>query len=172
MIEFKMPKAYPTQQELKALLSYSADTGCFSWLRDRNPRVKAGAKAGCRDRSGLYIKIGDKNFAAHRLAYIYMHGRLPDEGCNIDHVNGDNTDNRWINLRQATYSQNSCNRASQSNSRTGVKGVCFHTQSARWRVQVRAKGVKGYSGFFEDFELACLVAKEAQSLYHKNFVRS
>jgi len=164
-------RTYPSQEQLKQLMRYDPEVGKFFWLNTRNSRVMAGDEAGWISRSGVYIRISGSNFPAHCLAYLYVTGSLPSKGCNIDHENGNNLDNRWINLRKATYSQNSCNRAPQSNSKTGVKNVCFHQGLSKWRVQVSSKAHGRYQGLFKDFELACLVAEEARALYHKNFAR-
>lgn len=105
-----------TQQYLKTLLRYEPDTGNFYWLpRENNPAFNAkhaNKPAGYMHSSGyIYIKITlesgiQKSMGAHRWAFLYMEGKIPDK---VDHKNRIKTDNTWNNLREVTSSQNSAN---------------------------------------------------------------
>lgn len=96
-----------TQDELKTILTYNPDTGVFNWIGKPCRRIKANAVAGAPNRSG-YTLIGHKGklHYAHRLAFLFMTGQIPKI---VDHINGDPTDNRWCNLREANQSQNNAN---------------------------------------------------------------
>ena len=91
-----------TQDQLKQVLHYDPDTGAFTWLRSG---LVAGRARGGRGR--VRITIDGQQYKAHRLAFLYMTGRWPVD--QIDHINRDNSDNRWVNLREATSSQNRVN---------------------------------------------------------------
>ncbi len=100
-----------TQEYLKIILEYNPETGKFKWLVKTSNRIKIGMEAGTL-RSNGYLKtnINGQLYYNHRLAFLYMTGRWPTH--NIDHINGSKDDNSWINLREATHSQNNKNRAS------------------------------------------------------------
>ena len=116
-----------TQHRLKELLRYDESSGIFTWIpkkRDYRSQYLAGGKT-----TNGYITIGidNKHYLAHRLAYLYIIGSFPEK--QIDHINGVRSDNRWLNLRQATPSQNNCNRVATKSVyqivRKGRPGVWF-----------------------------------------------
>lgn len=77
-----------TQARLRQLLSYDPATGEFRW--------RAGAKAGKMTRnSWVDIEVDGWSYGAHRLAWLYVHGEMPDD---VAHLNRVRTDNRIENL--------------------------------------------------------------------------
>lgn len=113
-----------TQTRLKELLSYSSDTGEFTWLVNKG-KAREGLRAGkINPKDGyLYIGIDSKHYPAHRLAFLYIVGSFPPQ--EVDHMNGLRLDNRYLNLRHATPSQNQHNKGAYSNNTTGFKGVVY-----------------------------------------------
>src|SRR5262249_3674854 len=97
-----------TYARLREVLDYDPETGVFRWRVCRGPRA-SGSMAGCPNSDHrIYIKIDGQNYLASPLAYLWMTGTLPDDQ-QVDHINRDPSDNRWINLRLATHSQNQAN---------------------------------------------------------------
>ena len=85
------------QQRLKECLRYDADTGLFHWIVKRKG-VKKGGLAGSKMSHGyIAICIDGRDYTAHRLAWLYVHGSEPSGY--IYHINGDRADNRLANLR-------------------------------------------------------------------------
>jgi hypothetical protein len=96
--------------EIKKFVSYNPEDGNFY----RVPKLK---KAGWKHPSGYrYLIINGVTFSEHRLAWFVTHGSI-DENLVIDHINGKRGDNRLVNLRQVTVTEN--------NKNCGVK----HTES-------------------------------------------
>ena len=85
-----------------------------------------GARKGYLGGHILYEKM-----LAHRVAFAHFHGHWPD--LVIDHINGDTSDNRICNLRQATYQQNSMNRERSANNTSGYANI-QKTKSGRFSV--------------------------------------
>ncbi|QOZ26170.1 HNH endonuclease [Bradyrhizobium sp. CCBAU 51753] len=95
-----------TQSDLRDVLDYDPDTGIFRWRVSPTNRVKAGAVAGWRHKEGYReIRIAGRNYLASRLAIFYVTGEWPAEL--IKYRNGVRDDDRFANLYQATYSENS-----------------------------------------------------------------
>lgn len=132
-------------------------------------RIKTGKRAGCVRKDGyVQIRINYKFYLAHRLIYLLHYNTLP---AIIDHIDGNQSNNKIENLREATRTQNGYNAKKWKNNTSGTKGVSFSTQRNKWRVRLIIKGVETHFGFFEDLELAALVANEARDKYHGVYAR-
>jgi hypothetical protein len=130
-----------SQERLKSLLSYSSDTGLFTWLVNKG-KARVGDIAGkVNPKDGyLYIGIDNKHYPAHRLAILYTKGYFPPQ--ETDHINGIRLDNRCLNLREVTPSQNQHNKPMYSNNTTGFKGVVYIKANKNYTVQIQVKGQK------------------------------
>lgn len=86
-----------TQSFLKSILAYNPDTGEFT----KNKKI-----AGYIDKQSGYVKvmIKQKNYFAHRLAFLYMTGSFPTK--HVDHINKDKSNNSWKNLREVSQEVN------------------------------------------------------------------
>lgn len=136
-----------TQSRLKEILYYNKDTGAFTWKINPAKNVKAGRKAGTIDNLGYCkIAINRKRFGAHQLAFLYITGEIPK---GIDHINRNPGDNRWINLRPCTQSQNLANTLLRSNNKSGYRGVSWHKQGKKWHARIKINGVSNHLGLFD-----------------------
>lgn len=139
-----------TQARLRDFLAYDPMTGVFTW-RVRRANKKAGDVAGCQNRIGYWvIRVDDKLYTAHRLAWLYMTGGWP--GREVDHIDRDRSNNRWKNLRAASRQQNAANRPRQANNSSGFKGVCFQRGANKYRARIQAYGKKQSLGLFDTAE--------------------
>lgn len=103
-----------------------------------------------------------KRVLAHRICFAIHNGYLPS---NIDHINGIRDDNRASNLREATMKQNSQNRTGL-NKTSNYKGVCWNTNSGRWRVTIWDGTKQLHVGMFDDeIDAAKAYDKICESLY-------
>lgn len=158
-----------TQETLRELFSYEPETGLFKRLVGRKG-VSAGAIAGTKTLNGyISIGIGKHKYYAHRLAWLWHHGVMPD--FLIDHANGDKSDNRIDNLREADKSKNASNSRFHAKNKSGHKNVCWHKSMKKWHVQIRAAGKKYNLGFYSSLDEAAEVARSARSELHKEFAR-
>jgi hypothetical protein len=148
-----------TQERLKELLHYDPDTGIFTNLTQRANCVKKGAVAGWNDNGYVRIEILGKNYRAHRLGWLYMYGAFPKK--DVDHINGDRSDNRIANLREATDLQNGQNRhAPGKNNTSGYLGVSWSKRENKFIAQIRVNRKGRQLGFFD-------TAEEAHECYLK-----
>lgn len=134
---------------LRKHLVYDGVTGEFRWLSKGRGRF-VGETAGCISDSGssgkkyIKIRVERKLYLAHRLAWLWIYGKLPTS--QIDHVDGNGLNNRIGNLRESDQSQNLANRNQRASNRSGFKGV---TRSGKkWVAQIGCNGVNYYLGIY------------------------
>jgi hypothetical protein len=164
-----MKKLDITQEELKSELSYDPDTGEFIWLRN-TAKVRKGGKAGCIDDQGyVRIHVRQRKYAAHRLAVLYITGRWPD--AQVDHINGVRDENRWINLREVTKTQNMWNQKRRSTNTSGCPGVSFHKKNQNYISYIRDGEKRIYLGSTNHIFEAAALALSAKNRIHGEFAR-
>ena len=166
-----------TQEIVKTLFEYDKDSGKIFWKerdlslfktvsswKQWNKRY-SGKEAGFKNKQG-YITIRifkTKLYMAHRLIWLYCYGKLPDKF--IDHINGNPSDNRIKNLREASYADNSRNRH-MSNGKIPFKGVALSDPRClkKYRGYVFLNNKQIHLGTFDTPEEAhaayCKAAKE------------
>ena len=153
-----------TQAQLKQAMVYDPDTGVFTKLLDvYEPWVKTKyqAKPGQR----LTLRIAGVSILAHRAAFLFMTGSIPDT---IDHIDGDPGNNAWCNLRAATHAQNMKNRKIPSHNTSGVKGV--RLRNGKFRAYITCNG-QSVSKSFDKLENAEAWVKEVRQKLHGDFAR-
>ena len=156
-----------TQDELKAILSYNQETGIFTWINSPR-RGFNGKQAGYLTYDGyISITVNKKHIMAHRLAWFYIYGIMPKDM--IDHINGNKTDNKISNLREATNQQNQRNSKISKRNTSGIKGISWCESRKKWEVTININKKNKKLGYFEDLEFAELLIFEAREKYHKEF---
>lgn len=158
-----------TQEYIKLNLNYDENTGIFTRIKSNHHSVKVGDIAGTDNRGYTMISINHKKYGAHRLAWLYVHGEMPE--C-IDHINGNPSDNRICNLRPANQLTNTYNSKIRKDNTSGVKGVNWNAQWKKWAARISINGYRKFLGYFDDLELAELVASESRLKYHGEFARN
>lgn len=154
-----------TQEFLLDKFEYRDGDLYFKWTAWNNQR-KPGDKAGSKNSQGyVHIQIGKHKYKVHRLVFLMHHGYLPKI---VDHIDGDKTNNRIENLREATKQQNCFNSKLKVNSTSGVKGINRSNCGKRW-IAVFAISRKNYIvGRFKDEEFE--LAKEALEFAREFFL--
>jgi hypothetical protein len=79
----------------------------------------------------------------------------------VDHVNRDGLDNRRVNLRQASQSENLANSGKHRSMTSRFKGVFFDRPAGRWRAQIKKSGRPIFLGRFESEECAAVAYNAA-----------
>ncbi len=173
---------------LPLLLEYHRDTGLFFWLaRDEGVHgemfpncTAAGFRAfnstyagkqafTARTAQGYHVTGIGVPFLAHRVAWAYVTGAWPAE--QIDHINGIRTDNRFVNLREATPLQNSKNRKPWARSSSQFLGVHKCGRSGKWGASIMSGLVEIRVGLF-DCEIEAATARDAKAVeLHGEFAR-
>ena len=159
-----------TQERLKEQLHYDEATGIFTWRLARQG-VRSGSVAGTvRPNGYIAIKIDRRLYLAHRLAWFYVYGEFPP--ADIDHINCMKSDNRIVNLRLATSSENQMNVQIQSNNTSGFKGVTWHKKRGKWQAQSKLNGKYRFLGYFPSAEAASEAYQAFAKRHHGEFYLS
>ena len=163
------------------------ESGEVYW-RERKPSHFDSSIAACRQFNKLFRgkralattdthgycqgRIAGKLHLAHRVIWALHYGRWP-EG-QIDHINGDRTDNRIENLREVDATGNARNAKLRRDNTSGVTGVSYRNDSGCWIVQIATDSGRKEIGRFSTKEAASLARKraEAQYGYHANHGRT
>jgi hypothetical protein len=176
----------PSKEVLDQILKYDFETGEFRW-RPRpvtmftqgetieRPRSAehacnqwnsrwAGKPAATLKADGYcYIHFNYRTESAHRLAYKIMTGLDPVE---IDHIDGNRSNNKWSNLKNGTRSDNLRNMALKRNNASGHHGVSFSKRQQKWIASI-------WLGSFDSKEEAVKARKKYEKLlgFHPNHGR-
>lgn len=136
-------------KRLKELVCYLPRSGMFfQRVADRHVCSVIGRRA----KDGyVAIVLDGRSFLAHRLAWLYVHGKLPD-GLVIDHINGVKNDNRIENLRLVSAWQNSFNNRSRR--RDGGLVGAYWVHDSRWEAVTQVDGRRVLLGFYPTEEQA------------------
>jgi hypothetical protein len=163
-------KPLPPLAELQERLSYDPDTGVFRWKVKLRGPVSVGDIAGTRHSCG-YLKFTHKGrpYFCHRVAWLFAYGEDPG-ALEIDHANGDRSDNRIENLRLATSSNNQCNIGLRADNACGYKGVYWWERQGCWVAKVQVRGVSCRRVSFRSAEAAYEWTCAKRAELHSEFV--
>ena len=163
-------------------VSYSPETGRFVWLERPRHHFKStgawkrwnrrfpGNACGSQVEGRWVICLSGVKYPATHIAWALTYGRWPK--CYIDHINGDQLDNRAENLREVTELENNQNAKLYKTNKTGVHGV-YQDKWGNWYAQIGARGKKVTLGYFYNFEDARDARLKAQCKFgfHPNHGR-
>lgn len=178
-------RALPEIDRLREGVAYNPETGKMVWRvrpvehfagerADREHKrwngVYAGSPALSYVNTGGYLcgHFDRISITAHRAAWAIHYGYWPDE---IDHINGDRTDNRIENLRDVSRSENNKNKARRLG--VAVQGVRKGRHRDNWTAEIRADGKSIHIGTFDTFEAAAAARRSAEESagFHPNHGR-
>ena len=152
---------------LKNAIQYDPKTGQFNWLEKVSARSpEAGESAGVKLKSGYWrISFRGEKYYLHRLAWMLYYNQIPPE--NIDHINGNKSDNRIANLRSVTQSVNMQN-TKKARGKHALMGVSESRN--RFRAEIRVNGEKKHLGVFDSAIDAHEAYMKAKRIYHGGHV--
>lgn len=176
-----------TPEVLRELLTYDSDTGALTWkprgrewfaseqsCRTWNAKF-AGKLAFRTPKDGRSDRLTGgvlgRRFYASRVAWAIFHGSWPVHA--IDHINGDETDDRISNLRDVRQSENCRNASRRKDNSSGVPGVSWSKERGKWLVNISAEKGARYVGTFDRKADAIAARKDAEREhgFHKNHGR-
>lgn len=180
----EMPKArYIDIEEMKKLFTYNPDTGDLTWnYRDvsefKNEHAaksfnnkKAGKVVGNirinkNGKKYRAIKTNTQTHLAHRVCWAIYHNEQPEM---IDHINGDGTDNRILNLRSVSVTENNRNARRHKTNTSGYSGVSKYNE-CKWQASIWIGNKQVNLGCYDTKAEAVAARKSAEKVcgYHEN----
>lgn len=113
--------------------------------------------------------VTSNTFNTSKRKTVLIHNIIKQTQLFVDHKNHKKFDNRKFNLREATNSQNCMNHKLKSNNTSGVTGVHWDKKSNKWHSKIGVNNKEISLGFYNDFEEAVKIRKQAEERYHKEF---
>lgn len=102
-----------------------------------------------------------------KVKRIFLHqvimGDYPKDKKQIDHINRNKRDNRKINLRFCTNSENHQNKGKYKSNTSGYVGVFWHPKPKKWMARLYIYGKSVYLGLFTDKQGAINAIKKAKN---------
>jgi len=147
---------------------YAPEIGgtCIRWKVDAYKKRTKGKMAGSPSQKGYWqIYVHGKKYYAHRVVFLLVHGRWP-EG-QIDHINGDRSDNRIENLRECSVSENHENRGISNKNTSGFVGVSKCSDRNLWQAKINKNRKTYHLGRFDTPEEAHLAYVKAKAEFHE-----
>lgn len=169
-------KKLPTIEYLNECFDYNHETGVLVWKQrpiDHFPSKRAmhawrarwpGRSAGTVNTFG-HMAVGlqrecGQQVLVHRLIWIMFNGPIPD-GYQIDHIDGNPSNNKLGNLRLATNRQNAvnCKRKTGKKFSRNLRGT--YPKGTKWQSGITVHGRHVYLGTFNTPEEAHEAYKKA-----------
>lgn len=148
---------------LRELVNYDPITGVFTWKAKRK-RCSPDTRAGGQHPAGyVYIRLDDRAYAAHRLAWLYVYGTWPL--LSIDHINRCKSDNRIENLREVTHTKNMQNKTYRTAKLMGAR-----KRNGRWVAELGFDGETYRMGRFDTPEEAHLLYLMLKQFAYNTFM--
>ena len=162
-----------TQERLKQVFHYDPETGIFTRILRTGPTGRPGDVMAPRASNKGYVRFSVDHHLhfAQRLAWLYMTGKWPEH--DIDHKDRNPANNRWLNLREATFKQNRENLGLNSNNTSGFRGVSWFRPTGKWWARIGHNGKRVSLGHYKDLlsAVAARMAAERAMYTHSPLLR-
>lgn len=164
---------YLTYEEAKQAFDIDPDIGILLWKIKASKKTKPGSIAGCAKKNRSHktpcyaVRYKGVDYQAHRIAWLLYYGTWPEK--DIDHINHNGLDNRKINLRSVTCSENNKNRPLLVNNKSGYNGIRI-VSGNKFMVRINVNKQEYYLGTFKNKSEAIKARKMANIFFnfHQN----
>jgi hypothetical protein len=150
---------------LQQIFTCDPASGVIFWKIPRRG-VMPGDVAGhiCKSTGYTKIMFAQRSFRAHRILWALTYGSWPE--VDVDHINGNRSDNRIANLRLASRAENIRNMKTRTKKKCALKGATpYKGRADKFVAQIRIDGKQRKLGVFpterEAHDAYCEVAVKA-----------
>jgi HNH endonuclease len=171
-------KPLPSLERLEKLLSYDEHNGVLTWkMQPETSRSNIGFNNKCGGKIAgtigakgyIMIGIGGIYYLAHRIIWKMMTGEDPAD--QVDHEDTNRSNNRWLNLREASNGPNIQNSRIRKDNKSGIKGVFWDYQHQAWVAAIGINGKQIRLGRFKELHQAGEARRIASEKMHGEFAR-
>jgi hypothetical protein len=154
-----------TQSRAKELFDYDPVTGALTWKARTSRRISVGDVAGHNTCQGyIAVRVDRDLLLAHRVIWMYVHGRFP---CgDLDHIDGNGRNNALHNLRECNRPENLQNTTLRKDNKLGVTGVYKALDTGKFKAEITAYGIKKRLGSFDSVDQARAAYVRAKKVMH------
>jgi hypothetical protein len=130
--KFKRKKNKTIPEDIGDYVAYSEEsrTGLVNKVH-RSSNSLVGQETGANSLGYFVLFFRNKSYKNHRVIYFLCTGIDPEEK-QVDHIDGNKSNNKISNLRLATHNQNQHNKKRPKNNTSGVTGVHFEKKTGKW----------------------------------------
>jgi len=154
------------QRTVKELFEY--EDGRLYWKKSGHG-IQKNKPAGSMSKTGYSIvHINFKQYRQHRIIFLMFYGFMPNQ---IDHIDGNKSNNKIENLRECTHQQNQINKSRTKSNTSGYKNVFLNKRINRWGVRLKSNGKIIYGGHYKTIEEANQKAIHLREKYHGEFAK-
>lgn len=169
-----------TYDQISKLLKYEPETGKLFWLPrpaemfSEDTAFCGGAEAKAKTWNLRYA--GKEAFNVRHpngykcgavLGHGYLTHRIIETGewpvDQLDHINGNRTDNRMKNLREVSNAENAKNMSVSVRNKSGVVGIFWSARLQKWVACIGENGRTKHLGCFDDLDLAVAARETAKA---------
>jgi hypothetical protein len=154
----------PDLDAIRDNIGYIPETGRLFWKKVRQKTYIGMEAGGMKSKGYREIRLNGRIYQANRIAWFLHYGVWPTG--DIDHRDGDKTNNRIVNLRDKTHRENCQNRIEHRNGK--LVGCHFDRQRGKWRSVIWVSGKRRDLGFY----LSEIEAHRVYMDYIKNHLES
>jgi hypothetical protein len=153
-----------TAERLRELFNYDPKTGILTRRFTRGSRI-AGSVVGNVAKDGrVQLSVDNNHCRAHRIIWLMVTGSLPLH--DVDHVDGNPSNNRWDNLRDVPHKINLQNRQGATKANP-LKLLGVQPNHNRFMANIKIDGKRVYLGTYKTPQEAHAVYLEAKRKYHE-----
>lgn len=171
----RLPRPLPSVEFLRESLAYDPLSGELTWkLRPAAHFKTEGARkasmhlvgkvAGSKSDLGyILVRVKYALYKAHRVAWAIHHGSWPL--LQIDHINGNKSDNSLANLQEVTNLVNCHGHTLSPRNNSGVMGIFWDIRRLRWCAKIMVDGRAIHLGYHRNLEAAKQARLDAEMMY-------